>query len=323
MREIIVTQEKWDEVNAGNKALLKELNLTLRQEGRSKSTIEAYMGNCKRFLVWVLDYADNRSILELKKKDFRNYSLYLKEEAGVSTASHNSYVSAVKNWCERLEDDDDTEYVNACRKIKGVKIERVRKITFLTDGEVERLYRELIRRKKYEKALFLALAYDSTARRSELMQVEKEGFEDLARNYTNSVTKKGGKKEVMIYFDRTKEAAALYFAQRGKDDNPSLWTTYRGKARTTDNANSWCTQMSKILSEIEGRKIFFTPHAIRHSAIENLTEGQHYKCEIKRIPYDIQAVSKLASHASTDMTQYYKKDKGMRSVESAFGITIN
>lgn len=322
MREI-VTVEKWDQVNAESKALLKELHLTLRQEGRSKSTIEAYMGNCKRFLVWALDNAENRSVLELKKKDFRNYSLYLREEAGVSTASHNSYVSAVKNWCERLEDDDETEYMNACRKIKGVKIERVRKITFLTDGEIEHLYKELIRRKKYEKAMFLALAYDSTARRAELMQVEKEGFLDPTKNHTNEVTKKGGKKEVLIYFDRSKEAAALYLAHRGEDDNPLLWTTYRGQPRTPDNANSWCAQMSEILSELEGRKISFTPHAIRHSAIENLTEGSHYKCEVKRIPYDIQAVSKLASHASTDMTQYYKKDKGLKSIESAFGVKVS
>lgn len=140
---------------------------------------------------------------------------------------------------------------------------------------------------------------------------------------TNSVIKKGGKREVLVYFDRTKEAAALWLEQRGEDDNPSLWVGYGSRDRKVGSANSWCEYMSKVLSELEGRKIHFTPHALRHSAIENLTEGHHYKCEIKRIPYDIKAVSRLASHASTDMTASYKKDKGLRSIESVFGVKIS
>jgi integrase len=81
--------------------------------------------------------------------------------------------------------------------------------------------------------------------------------------------------------------------------------------------------MSKMLTLLEGKKIRFTPHDIRHSAIENLTEATHYKCPVKRVAYDIKAVSKLASHASTDMTEYYKKDKGMKTLEQEFNIVIN
>lgn len=324
MREKIVTPEKWERVNKKSRDLLKEFMLTLRQEGRSKATLSTYMQMCKLFLIYVLDYCNNRSITELRKKDFRNYSLYLRDERGLSTATHNHYISAVKSWCDRLEDDDDIDYeVNACRKVKGVKIERVRKITFLSDDQVTRLYEELLRREKYQVALFLALAYDSTGRRAEIMQVEKDGFMDSDRNHTNSVIKKGGKREVLVYFDRTKEAAALWLEQRGEDDNPSIWVGHGSRERKVGSANSWCEYMSKVLSELEGRKIHFTPHALRHSAIENLTEGHHYKCEIKRIPYDIKAVSRLASHASTDMTASYKKDKGLRSIESVFGVKIS
>jgi integrase/recombinase XerD len=156
----------------------------------------------------------------------------------------------------------------------------------------------------------------------ELHQVTKEGFEDPNRNCTNMVSKKGGKKEALVYFERTKEAVALWLEQRGEDDNPSLWADFGDRKRTTGSANSWCNYMSKILSALEGKKIHFTPHCIRHSAIENLTEATHYKCPVKRVAYDIKAVSKLASHASTDMTEYYKKDKGIKSIESAFGVRL-
>lgn len=323
MRKQIVTPEKWHLVNKESKELLKEFMLTLRQEGRSKSTQTTYMQMAKLFLVYVLDNCENRPITELRKKDFRNYSLYLRDERGLSSATHNHYVSAIKSWCDRLEDDDDIDYeVNACRRIKGIKIERVRKITFLTDDQVTRLYGELLKRGNYQIALFLALSYDSTGRRAEIMQVEKEGFYDPDRNYTNPVIKKGGKKEVLIYFDRSVQAASLWLGQRGEDDNPSLWANHGARERKVGSANSWCDYMSRILSELEGRRIHFTPHSLRHSAIENLTEGHHYKCEVKRVPYDIKAVSRLASHASTDMTASYKKDKGLRSIESVFGVKI-
>lgn len=324
MREQIVTPEKWERVNQESKELLKEFMLTLRQEGRSKATLSTYMQMCRLFLVYVLDHYDNRCITELRKKDFRNYSLYLRDERCLSSATHNHYVSAVKSWCDRLEDDDDIDYeVNACRKIKGIKIERVRKITFLTDGEVSLLYEELLRQEKYQIALFLALAYDSTGRRSEIMQVEKEGFYDKALDRTNEVIKKGGRKDPLVYFNRTKEAAALWLEQRGEDDNPSLWVGHGSRERKVGSANSWCEYMSRVLSEIGGKKVHFTPHSLRHSAIENLTEGSHYKCEVRRIPYDIRAVSGLAGHASIEMTEYYKKNKGFKDVEDAFGVKVS
>lgn len=323
MKNNFYTAEKWDKVNADNKKYLKEFLLTLKQEGRSEYTIETYEGNAKRFLIYVLEELENKSILELRKKDFRNYGLYLRER-GVSTATHNHYISTIRSWCERLEDDEDIEYDNnMCRKVKGIKIERVRQITFLTDDQVTKLYYELLRREKYQIAAWLALAYDSTGRRMELHQVTKEGFEDPNRNCTNVVSKKGGKKEALVYFERTKEAVKLWLEQRGEDDNPSLWSDFGGRKRTSGSANSWCDYMSKLLTEIEGKKIHFTPHCIRHSAIENLTEGTHYKCPVKRIAYDIKAVSKLASHASTDMTEYYKKDKGIKSIENAFGVRLD
>jgi integrase/recombinase XerD len=318
----IVTPEKWERVNPDNKRFLKEFMLTLKQEGRSKSTQETYEGNTKRFLIYVLDQLDNRSILELRKKDFRNYGLYLRER-GLATASHNHYISTIRSWCERLEDDEDIEYDNnMCRKVKGIKIERVKQIIFLTDDQITKLYYELLRIKQYQIAAWLALAYDSTARRMELYQVTKDGFLEKDRNCTNPVSKKGGKKEALVYFERTQEAVRLWLEQRGEDDNPSLWANFGKRKRTVGSANSWCRYMSQILSILEGKKIHFTPHCIRHSAIENLTEGTHYKCPVKRIAYDIKAVSKLASHASTDMTEYYKKDKGIKSIESAFGVRL-
>lgn len=322
-RRQYVTSEKWEAVNSENKNLLKVFLSALRRERCSADTLETYEGNARRFLVWVLENANNKCITELRKKEFSNYSAYV-SDLGLATATHNHYVSTVRSWCEHLEDDEDVEYDNnLCRKVKSLKIERVKQIVFLTDDQVTKLYHELIRIKQYQIAAWLALAYDSTGRRMELMQVKKEAFFEEKCNCTNPVHKKGRKTEPLIYFERTQEAVKLWLGQRSEDNNPSLWADFYSRKRGKGTANSWCEHMSKILSVLEGRKIWFTPHCLRHSAIENLTEGTHYRCEVRRIPVDIKVVSKLASHESTEMTAYYKKNQGLKNIADTFGIVIN
>lgn len=321
----IVTTEKWNLVNHQNKKLMKEFFLELKQEGKSQNTLVTYEGNLKRFFIWVLEEHNNDFILDLKKKSFRNYSLYL-QERGIATQTHNSCMVAIKSLLDRIEDDDD-EYAdyenNMCRKVKRLKIEPVKEIVFLTDEQVTRLYNFLISNKKYYiHALFLALAYESTGRRTEIYQVNKSVFQDHSRNNTNKVRKKGGKMEELIYFSKTKEAAKLYLEHRGKDDNPSLWGNKGSVKRKASTMNSLCDTMSLILSMLEGQQIHFSPHSLRHSAIENYTNGTHYMCPTKRIAYDITDIQKLASHASVSMTQSYKKNVGMASLESSFGIKI-
>lgn len=327
MRRLYVTEEKWEIVNEESKRLLKEFMLTLRAEGVSKSTKSSYLGNVKRFLVYVLDNLENRSILEITRKEIKSYGRYLVEDLELSTSTHNDYISSVRCFLDRLEEDEDVDYnSNTARKVKSLTIERVRDIVFLTDDQVTMLYNELIRTKKYQMALYLAMSYDSTGRRSEIMQVKKSGFYEIAKNSTNQVFKKGHKKESLVYFERSKEAAALWLEQRPNDNIDSMWVRYdkdgRPIARSISSPASWCLTMDKILTLLQGKPIHFTPHCLRHSAIENLTEGSHYKCEVRRIPFEIKTVSKLASHSTTDMTNSYKKDHGMRDVADAFGINL-
>lgn len=274
MRKQFVTQEKWEQVNPENKRLLKEFMLTLKQEGRSKATIETYEGNAKRFLIYALEQLDNRCITDLRKKDFRNYGLYLRE-SGVATASHNHYISTIRSWCERLEDDEDIDYDNnMCRKVKGIKIERVKQITFLTDDQVTKLYYELLSLKKYQLAAWLALAYDSTGRRMELHQVTKEGFEDPNRNCTNAVSKKGGKKEALVYFERTKEAVAFWMEQLPKE-------SCIGCAR---RKNGKCTIMS-VIPKV--RRCFMTLEQAIISEVEiiNYIDSGNYPPDIDTDSY--------------------------------------
>ena len=317
-----VTPEKWAKVNPDNKKLLENYLFQLKVDRKPQTTIETYVGNIKRFFVYILDNLDNRSALELTKLEFQMYCLYIGER--VSTASHNHYLSSVKCLMEFAEDADHVEYKqNVCRKLKGTKIERVREIIFLDDDQVTRLYEELLRREDYQMAAYLALSYDSTARRAEIMQVEKKGFSDPSRRNTNYVHKKGDPVKSPLFYDRrTVQAVGLWLKQRGEDNNPSLWAAFGGRQRKKGSPNSWCNRMSKILSEIEGEKIHFTPHSLRHSAINNMEDGTFYACEVRRIPRKQRVIQTFANHATWAMTESYCKNKKYQSVTEELGIEI-
>jgi len=324
-KSVIVTNEKWSLVNNENKKLLDDFMFECRANNKSIKTISTYKTNIKAFFIWVLDMKENANVLSLAKRDFQEYSMYLRDRK-LSTASHNQYISSVKMMLEYAEDTDELGYVkNACGKIKGLKIKRVRKKIYLTDDQVTRLYNELIRRKNYKEATYLAISYDSTARIGEIIQVEKHGFEDEDRNNTNYVFKKGyAEPSPIIYFKRTKEAVKLYLKQRESDDINSLWVSQRKTDCTVSSAEYWCEKMSKILFDLEGIEKRFTPHDIRRSSIENYNNGTHYLCEVKieRIPYPIQDIQLLANHKDRSMTEYYLKNNKQKNLENAFGIKI-
>jgi integrase len=80
--------------------------------------------------------------------------------------------------------------------------------------------------------------------------------------------------------------------------------------------------MSAILSEIEGRKIRFTPHSLRHSAINNMDDGSFYACEVRRIPRKQRVIQTFANHQNWSMTESYCKNKKYQSVTEELGIEI-
>lgn len=316
--------EKWDMVNEENKDLLDKYLFECDVNNLAKKSIQSYTTSIKLFYIWVVEHKDNPSVLTLQRRDFQEYSKYLRD-SGKSTSTHNDYMSAIRNMMEFALDDDNIEYNrNMCNKIKLLKIIRVRKKVFLTNDQVVNLYNELVRRKKYKWASFLILGYESTGRVSEIMQVQKSSFVD-SRNNTNYLHKKGcAEDSPLLFFDETKNIVQKYLQQRGDDNIDSLWVNNKRNPNKSKSGNYWCEQMSKVLTEIEGKPIRFTCHDIRRSAITAMHNGTHMLCKVKveRIPLPIKDIQLLANHSTQGMTESYLPNNNQRSAESAFGIKI-
>jgi integrase/recombinase XerD len=315
-------------VNMDNKLLLEDYLLELKQNKKSEQTIKQYRNDCNIFFIYVYKNLGNRSILELNKKEFRNYSLYLIGECGLSNARHNRLLSSIHSLLNFAENEDEYEYSNnISKKVKGLPKELVREIFFLTDEQVLKLKNILIEREEYQKASLLMLAHDSAGRKAELCQVNKQSFYDPNKNNTNKVIGKRRKVFTLVYFSGTKECVSLWLKQRGEDDIDSLWVIgNNGNKRpaTPENLYEWFMHIKDLLTKMEGKEIDINIHSMRHTCLQNLSIGSHYICRELGMNggFPIEKLKLLANHSDISTTSNYLKDNSVDELAEMFKIKI-
>lgn len=318
--------ETWDKVNRDNKDLLDDYTLELKSRGKSEKTIYQYQADIKGFYSWVQENADNKNVLDLKKRVFRNFFLYMTDN-GASSARVNRLQSSVRNLLEFATNDDEYDVeINTMHSIKGMQGEKVRDIVFLTDEQITKIINYLLEKEQYQKALYVSLSYDSAARRNEIAQVKKTDF--LTKNQTNMVTGKRGKKFQLIYFSRTQEIAKKWLEQRGEDDIDSLWVLEKSGVKTNvsyDTFYNWARSLRKVIKEIDGSELDINSHSFRHSALEAYSQGTHNAlAEMGKggNKLDLNTLRVIAHHSDVSTTQNYLLNHDDELIEKAFGISL-
>ncbi|WWT40360.1 hypothetical protein [Staphylococcus phage PT1-4] len=321
-RNNIFNEEVYKEVNKESKDILQDYILELKSRGRAKKTIEQYVFDIKMAYCYFQENNSNKSILDLKKRDFRNFFLML-QETGKSSARINRVQSSLRNLLEFVVDDEDDYedyYKNPMKKIKSVEKNPVKEIVFLTDEQVDYLIDYLMERKKYQKALYVSLSYDSAARRNEIHQVKKNNF--LESNMTNSVIGKRGKQFPLMYMNRTREIAEKYFEERGEDSIESLWVSYyNGEARplTYETLYQWAISFRSILEDKYDEDLPINSHSFRHTSLENYENGTHHNLkDMGKENLSINELRVLANHENIDITQSYLKNKDQEILSDLF-----
>lgn len=321
-RVTIYKNEIYEKVNPDNKELLKDYILEMKSKKRSAGTIYQYTADIKMFYCYMYEFMKNKSILDLKKRDFRNFFLFMQERE-LSPSRINRVQCSVRNLLEFASvDEDEYDYEqNVMSKIKGLPKEEVREIVFLSDEQVDKIYDYLVERGQYQKACYLRLTYDSAGRRKEIAQVEKDGL--LEKNQTNIVIGKRNKKFPLYYFSKSKQAIEKWLEVRGEDDVKELFIATKGPIRPAsyELLYVWSKEFADIISEIEGKRIEMNAHSLRHSALENMSNGSHYVLkELGKDALDLNTLRVYAHHTSVDTTQGYLKNRDDELLADAFGI---
>jgi integrase/recombinase XerD len=312
MRKIVDNHEYEHYVSQANKELVEEFIYQKTAENKAPKTIRQYQQDMRIILTYLYRCFDNKSLLELTKKDVIRF-LVLQKERGLSPNRLRRLKSTLSAALTCFEDDDELDYlVNVAAKVKGIKGENVRPITFLTDDQVNWLKEQLLSEGKILMTVYLMLTYITGKRRGEIHQVRKEGL--TQRYHTNTVIGKGQRPYKIYYDQEVQDLIRLYLEERGPDDIPELFVKcYKnGKKRAVHPStfNEWCLYMEKLLSAHEGRYIHIYPHAMRHSRIDNLN----------RAGVPLEKISGFVNHKSLDITKSYLSDRGEEDAADILGI---
>lgn len=323
------TPELWEQVNKENKRILDDFLAEYKQRKKSKGTISGYFQDLRIIFIYVLKELDNRSVLELNKKDFRGLSLYFTDNCNMSPARVNRLKSAINSLLTFCEEDDDYDYeINMSKKVKGIPREKVRDNEdnfFFTFEEFIKVRNILVERGDLQSAVLWSVGFDSAGRRNELYQINKHGLAE--NNKTNIVVGKRGKKFSLVYLDDTKELIKRYLDERGEDDIDSLWIKGKGETKSSVTPeviyNRICS-ISKVLSEVRGEECNIFPHTMRHSRLECLAQGTDTRLlDESGNPrkYSLEQVQVFAHHSDISTTQSYLKDHSDDTINEMFGFS--
>lgn len=323
----IFSEEKWQQVNKENKAILEDFLTEYKQQKKSQGTIDGYYQDLRIVLIKIMEDFGNKSVLEMTKKDFRRLNIWF-DESGMSPARCNRIHSATNSLLTYCEEDDDYEYeVNTSKKVKGVPREKVKTNEddfFFTFEEFIQVRDKLVEMGDLQVAVMWSLAFDSAGRKNEVMQVQKYGL--LDGNKTNIVRGKRGKLFPLVYLDDTKKLIRQYLEWRGEDNIDSLWITGRGETArpiTISALYDRILKCNKILEEIRGEEtnIFF--HTCRHSRIECLLQGTDDRIKDENgnnKKYPLEQIMVLAHHSDVSTTQSYCKNHDEDTINEMFGF---
>lgn len=311
-------------VNKENKMLLEDYIMELKARGRAVKTIEQYAFDIRMMFCFIHENMNNKSILELKKRDFRNFFLMLQEN-GKSSSRINRVQSSLRNLLEYAVDDEDEyeDYVqNPMKKIKSIEKQVVKEIVFISDEQVTFLLDYLIEHNQIQKALYLSLSYDSAGRRGEVWQVQKHSFLEEGTFKTNIVTGKRSKKFPLMFSQRTKDIANIYLNQRGEDSIDSLWVTGKGEAKRPlgyDALYNFSISFRAILESEYNEDIPMSSHSIRHFSLENYQNATHHALRFMgKDSLDLNTLRILANHEDISITQSYLKNKDSEILSDLF-----
>ena len=322
------TPELWDAVNPENKAILDDFVAEYRQRKKAKGTIDGYYQDLRIILIHILEKYNNKSILEMNKKDFRNISIWLSEDSDLSSNRVNRMKSAINSMLTFCEEDDEYDYeVNYAKKVVGLPKELVKTNEddfFITFDEFIKVRDKLVEQGDLQTAVMFSLFFDSGGRRAEIWGINKQGL--LDGNKTNIVRGKRGKTFPLAYLDDTRELIKQYLEQRGDDNIDSLWISKIGDVKEPVKKEALYTRMlkcSKILSSIRGEECNIFPHSMRHSRAECLLNGQDNRlknADGTNRKYSLEDVQKVLHHSDSATTQGYLKNHDEDCIDDMFGF---
>lgn len=275
-----ITDEMWEKISEDNRFLVEEyLDVSTHL---SKRTKVQYESGLRHFFWWVHTILKDKPLNKISKRDFMRYMSFLSNR-GLSSSGmgfKKSAVSAFNIHIENIVAEDDPDvyglFRNFTRGLQPIPKNQVYSKKAITYEDYQLIMDTLLDDENYLGAAWVATAFNTGARRSEIIQFKTEMLsypiaEDQNYVMSHTVMGKGGGGGKPIEFMVNRDALKymqLWVDKRNYKEEYVFTTGYGGVGQMSASwANVFCTD---VLSDIIGRRI--NPHIFKASAITYLLE---------------------------------------------------
>lgn len=304
----ITSADKTARINKENLRLKDDFLLYLKSTQRSQGTIAGYDNDLLIVFTYIMENLNNKNFSKLTKRDLIGLQNWLISNGNSSSRIRRvkSAISSLSNYCENILADDDPEFLgyrSIVRKVENPPLQTVREKTVWEDEELEKLLCELVEKKQYEKACYLALAMYNGRRKAELCRFRVSDFSDdklvcggaLYKSAPIKTKGRGLGKFISCYTlaKKFKPYLDLWIKERERKGVSSEWLfpshTDPNRSIGISTVNSWANTFSKMTE----RDFYF--HSLRHYFTTCLAKA--------RIPDTV--ITQIVGWESADMCKLY------------------
>lgn len=305
----LTTPELLAQVDSDNMRLKNDFLDYLRSIQRSPGTISGYSNDLDIFFVWVLQNAKNKHFTNITKRDIIAYQGWLinsNENSPSRVRRLKAAISSLSNYCENILSDDEPEFQNfrsVVRKIENPALQPVREKTIWEDAELESLLSQLIKRKSFDKACYLALAMFSGRRKSELCRFRVNDFDDsrlvcdgaLYKSAPLKTKGKSGGRYIPCYTlaKKFRPYLQMWLSERERLGVKSEWLFPDGNNYAEHIGISTVNSWANTFTRMSGKN--FYAHSIRHYFTTSLVKAG--------IPDSV--ITEIVGWESADMCKVY------------------
>lgn len=276
-----ITDEKWALVLKENKDLVEEY-FSVNTQLSPKTKIQ-YATCLRQFFYFVYENFGNKPFYKVTKRDFIKYMSAM-QERGLSSSAIGLRKSAVSSFLKYIENvvaDDVPEYKlfrNFTAGMPSISRTNTYEKIAITRAEYEKMIEVLKEDEDYLAVAWVTTAFNTAARRAELVQFKTEIVNypiKEGKNYivTHNIRGKGSGHDgkIIQYMVNLEalEAIKLWIEKRGYEHEYIFTVRVDGKFQHI--SDSWANNLCQgKLSRILGRRI--NPHLFKASCITYLLE---------------------------------------------------
>lgn len=295
-----VDDEKWLLVNEEYRNLVDEF---IASQDHSPKTKKQYKSMLRQFGWFIYKSLNNKAIHKIKKRDFIRFQTFLRDNRKMASASQATRKAAISSLCNFIEnvvmDDYEEDEVNPYKNFRNftrgvpkITKNKVYEKVKITRDEYLMMMETLEDDENYLGMAWLAVAFNSGARLSEIVQFKSEIVNypiPKGQNYimTHKVRLKGkgedGKVEEYMMNEEALKYIKLYLDKRGFE-NEYIFAKKMHDSNSHLDSSYGDTLCRNVLSPILGRRV--NPHIFKASCITYLLE----------MGVDIALVSKYVAH---------------------------